>query len=548
MRADLECVCSTRAPRPRRLEVLFLVLSVTACDSSFRSTRPEPAVSLEAAPVGEAAPESQRAPLDLFAPYPHARWRLAPRAQLGSVRIWASHILIEHRDAPMRGAVFGPPESGDAPVRTRTRTRAEASVFAAQVAREAHAAPEQFAELARRRSDDRMTQTTGGSLGALHGVSLLPFPQVLDAFAALRPGEVSRVVETEYGFHVFRLRSPPPAHTFNAAHIVVGYDEATWLAQNLARGPVPRRSRAEALALATALYERAKAAPLEFAQLVAQHSEHIDAAHAGDMGAWSTQQPDAYSRELELLLDLPVHGVAPPIDTLFGFEVVQRTPDRPRERFAMQMIRLPFDASAASSEPTSRQAMLARVTALAQQLSTDPLRFAAIQAEYCCAGHTMEWTEHQEPTLLAFATERLALGEIAAQPIEFASSFAIPKRVDPELVPRRNPLEFQLPAPEDVNLESVASRTPRAVMQEHLSKVAVQAERALALDEARAAELRNASQLPAELSDEATGAEKRAALRGLLERVSVSLGAESYARYLELNRAYFRAWVLEQPF
>jgi PPIC-type PPIASE domain len=310
---------------------------------------------------------------------------------------------------------------------------------------------------------------------------------------------------------------------------------------------VPRRGRDEALSLATSLYERARAAPLEFAELAAQHSEHLDAVHGGDFGAWSTREPDAYSRELELLLELPVYGVAPPIDTLFGIEVVQRTPDRPRERFAMEMIRLPFDADAAPSEPTSKPAVLELAMGLARQLSSEPQRFAALQAKYCCAGQMMKWTARQEPTLLAYAAERLSLSEIAAQPIEFASTYAIPRRVDPELMPPERPRVFQLPAPTDIDLDTVASRTRREVMQEQLGKIAVQVEQALALDAARSAELRSASQLPAEFSDEATGEQRRAAFRALLARVRVPLGAEGYSRYLEMSRAHLRAWVLQQP-
>lgn len=544
MGPDSKSIRSATSARPRWLHAVAFGLGFLGCDSTFRAAQ-----SVEPAALSAATPAAEQpggVPLaDMLAPYPHGRWRLAPRAQLGLVRIWASHILIRHRDATLGGVVFGPLETVGA--RSSIRTRAEARELAERVADEARAVPEQFAALARRRSEDRVTQITGGSLGALHGLSLLVFPQVLDTFAALQPGEVSRAVETDYGFHVFQLRPIPPEHTFNASHIVIGYDEATWLAENLARGPVPRRSRAEALTLATDLYERARAAPLDFADLAARHSEHRDAVHGGDFGAWSTRRPEGYSRELELLLELPVYGVAPPIDTLFGIEVVQRTPDRPRERLAMEMIRLPFDPAAAPSEPTSKPAVLELATRLARQLSSDPQHFPALQAEYCCAGQSMQWTQRQEPTLVAFAAERLELGEIAAQPIEFASSYAIAKRIDPELAPPLTRLVFQLPAPADVDLDVVASRTQQDIMQQQLDNIVVQVQQALALDAALAAELRSASQLPDELSDEATGEQKRAAFRALLERVKVPLGAEGYSRYLEISRRHFRAWILEQP-
>jgi hypothetical protein len=532
------------ARRSLALGGCMLGLCLLGCEGALPATSTGPASSTGSVASTGSVPAVHLA--DRLAPYPPGRWRLAPRADLAQVRLWASHILIRHREATLGGVVFGPLEMRSP--HPDERTKAEARELAERIAQEAQALPERFAQLARQSSEDRVTQTSGGSLGAVQAPSLQVFPQVLDAFAALRPGEVSRVVETDYGFHVFQLRAPPPERTVNASHIVIAHDEAPWLAENLARGSVPRRSRAEALALALTLYEQARVAPREFAELAVRHSEHVDGVHGGDLGAWSTAQPGAYGRELELLLELPESGVAPPIDSLFGIEIVQRTPDRPREHFAMEMIRLPFDPAAPGSEPNSSSATLALAATLMQQVSSDPQRFSALQAQYCCAEQSMQWTEGQEPTLLAYAAERMALGEIAAQPIEFASSYVIARRIDPGLVAPPEPSVFQLPAPEDIDLDAVASRTGREVMQQHLSTIAARVEQALPLDTARAAELRSASQLPPAFADEATGTQKREAFRALLERVRAPLGSEGYSRYLELSRAYFRDWTLAQPF
>lgn len=482
---------------------------------------------------------------DMLAPYPHGRWRLAARAEVARARVWASHILVRHRDVGLGGVVFGPLERA---TRRPERTRADARALAQRIAEEARSAPERFAALAREHSEDLVTKTTNGSLGAVSGASLLAFPQVLDAFAALRSGEVSEAVETDYGFHVFRLRPPPPERSLSAAHIVIGYDEATWLEAHLARGPVPRRSRDAALSIASALYERALAAPREFAALAVESSEHMDALHGGDFGEWSTAAPGAYGRELELLLELPVYGVAPPIDTLFGIEIVQRTPDRPRERFAVQMIRLPFDPSAAPSTPSSRSSVLALATGLAEQLSLAPERFSALQAQYCCAAETLQWTERQEASWVAYAAERLPLGGISPRPIEFASTYVIAKRVEPAASPRALPtVDVPLPAPEEVDLDLVASSSGREALQAQLDRVAREVERALALAPPRAAELRRAMELPRERFDDGGGAERRAAHRELLGRVRSLLGDEGFGRYLEISRAHFLAWRLAQP-
>lgn len=524
-----------------------------ACDGGLLSPRAVESSSSregtsadDVAAAGSPQPVVRGLPLaEMLAPYPHGLWRLAPREDLFSVRIWASHILIRHSEATLRGVVFGPLETADVP--PSERTRADARALAESIAAEAQGAPEQFAALARQRSEDLVTQTTGGSLGAVQGLALLHFPQVLDALAALRPGEVSRAVETDYGFHVFQLRPRPPEAVVSASHVIIGHDDAPWLAEHLARGAVPRRSRSEALALATSIYERARAAPQEFPELVSKYSEHFDAEHGGDFGTWSTRQPGPYSRELELLIELPEHGIAAPIDTLYGIEITQRTPARPRERYAMALIQLPFDPEAAATEPQSKPAMFALATGIARELASDPGRFESIQSQYCCSGESMQWTTRQEPSRVAYAVERLALGEVGAHPIELGSSFAIPRRIDPALAPPEVPLQFELPAPGEVDLDTAASRTSREQMAGLLAAIAEQVERELALDAARATQIKLASELPPEFSDDGSSRQKQAAFRALLERVRVPLGAAGYARYLEIGRAHLRAWILERP-
>src|SRR5262249_2985714 len=148
--------------------------------------------------------------------------------------------------------------------------------------------PAQFAAMAERVSEDVATNTRGGSLGGINAFMLQTCPEVLDALSALKQGEVSRPVESAYGFHVFLLRAPPRDATVSGARIVVGYDEAPWLQAFLARRPLPRRSRAEALALAQKVYERARQGE-DFQRLVEEFTDHQEAVRKGDFGAWSTR-------------------------------------------------------------------------------------------------------------------------------------------------------------------------------------------------------------------------------------------------------------------
>ncbi|WP_141630333.1 peptidylprolyl isomerase, partial [Melaminivora alkalimesophila] len=97
----------------------------------------------------------------------------------------ASHILINApKDAP-------------AAERAQARERAE------QLLAELREAPDRFAELARKNSQDPGSAEAGGDLGFFgRGAMVKPFE---DATFGLAKGEISDVVETDFGYHIIRL-------------------------------------------------------------------------------------------------------------------------------------------------------------------------------------------------------------------------------------------------------------------------------------------------------------------------------------------------------
>jgi peptidyl-prolyl cis-trans isomerase D len=97
----------------------------------------------------------------------------------------ASHILINVDKA--------------APAAERDAARAKAQALLAEVQK----APAQFAELARKNSQDTGSAAKGGDLDFFgRGAMVKAFE---DAAFALKKGETSGVVETEFGFHIIRL-------------------------------------------------------------------------------------------------------------------------------------------------------------------------------------------------------------------------------------------------------------------------------------------------------------------------------------------------------
>ncbi len=87
--------------------------------------------------------------------------------------------------------------------------RQAASDKAGQVLKEIRKSPGKFAELARKYSQDAGSAENGGDLGMVtRGMMVKPFE---DAVFNLKPGEISDVVKSEFGFHIIQLSSIVPA-------------------------------------------------------------------------------------------------------------------------------------------------------------------------------------------------------------------------------------------------------------------------------------------------------------------------------------------------
>jgi parvulin-like peptidyl-prolyl isomerase len=107
-------------------------------------------------------------------------------------------------------------------------------------------AGEDFAALAREASDDPGSKTQGGSLGWFgRGMMVKPFE---DATFALKPGELSVVVESQFGYHVIKLEERRAAgasgggEEVRASHILIAFPRGA----NDSGPPMSPRERARA--------------------------------------------------------------------------------------------------------------------------------------------------------------------------------------------------------------------------------------------------------------------------------------------------------------
>jgi hypothetical protein len=480
----------------------------------------------EAAAQPAAGEESEA----LVTPYPAARWRLASPSQLGHALLWGAHILIAHRDVLPGAVPFKLPEWRPAWPGPE-RSRRDAWLLAESLARQARSDPEKFARLARDHSEDAATKDLGGSLGTVSADQLREWPEVLDAFAALGFGEVSRVVESDFGFHVL-LRKPPPAEQrVGAARLVLAYDRAPWLHRFLGYRPIPSRSRSEAFELGRSLYQRLREHPEDFERLVREHSDHRDALRGGDFGEWSTREPTPFSREIEVLAALPVGQVAEPIDSPFGVEILKRTPERARARFAMAALEQNFDPRLPDNDPASRTSVRKTLAALlpAPGKSAAGALDSQLQLE-----RVLSWVEGRGDAADEIALRQLAFGELATELVERGSSVAIVRRLEPQPEPAP-PVRLDLPAPESPDLEYWLSHYGSA--------------RLFAAVERRACaepSLMNAAVVPLErlsrygaLLEKAPSTEAAAALVRELRLESVAiLGSERSSEYLKVLTGY----------
>lgn len=109
-----------------------------------------------------------------------------PERPAAGERIHASHILIAFKGARRSQA---------------TRSKDEAKKLAGQPLARAKGGAD-FADLAKQFSDDPTAKARGGDLGTFErGAMVKPFA---DAAFALKPGEVSDIVETDFGFHIIK--------------------------------------------------------------------------------------------------------------------------------------------------------------------------------------------------------------------------------------------------------------------------------------------------------------------------------------------------------
>jgi parvulin-like peptidyl-prolyl isomerase len=442
----------TRAPNDEAKKAPVQVSRALGTDSA-----PEERVdSADKSAIEEQVKKPRRS---MYSSYPRGRWRLVPIAELQRVQLWASHILVRHEESLAAETPFSEVPGWEALDSPPSRTRDEALQLAQQIAVEARQSPGEFARLCEKYSEDIETRTRGGSLGGIAiGSWAVRWPQAVDALAATTPGQVSSVVETEFGFHVLLRRAPPAPTQVAAQRIIIGHGAAPFL--GTVSVPV-KRPRGEALELATRIAAEARGEISRFPELVDRYTEGPDKDQAGDIGVWSSREVSTLGREIEALAASSVGDVIGPFDSAFGFQVLLRTPVIPRKKYAAAIAKFPFDADAPADSEKSKAAALARARELIQATSKHTKLVGDLKEGGERVSIAEQWTAGRGAYRLDHELEQMGIGGVTPEPVERTWFYVVAQRLDPATQPRQPEPLFELRSPKAPDVFYAAELAPR---------------------------------------------------------------------------------------
>ncbi len=175
-----------------------------------------------------------------------------------------------------------------------------------------------FSELAKRNSDDSLSAIQGGNLGYVKkGSFVKPFEE---AALVLLPGEVSDLVETQFGYHIIKLIDKK-GDGFTTQHILVKF-------------PTFESSDLETIKFLTDLKGKIQSGQITFEDAAKEYSkDESTKLKGGYIGPIGTEQLD--SAVIERINSVSMGGITDPVrittnGTDFGYEIIKvisKTPE-----------------------------------------------------------------------------------------------------------------------------------------------------------------------------------------------------------------------------
>lgn len=168
---------------------------------------------------------------------------------------------------------------------------------------------EDFAELAKTHSEDPGSGPRGGDLGFFGRGDMVS--EVETAVYELAPGEISEVIQSDFGFHVLKMEEIDGPRV-RARHILFTLQPS-------------EEDAAGAYQKAVKFYERVRAGE-DFTELAKTESDHKESAKlGGKLGNYTEHQPPPGFATI--LSTMALGSVSQPVQTEFGWHVVKVTDD-----------------------------------------------------------------------------------------------------------------------------------------------------------------------------------------------------------------------------
>ncbi|MCA8972115.1 MAG: peptidylprolyl isomerase [Planctomycetes bacterium] len=161
------------------------------------------------------------------------------------------------------------------------------------------------------------SKAEGGYLGQFEPDRMVK--EFTAAVQAIKDGEVTGPVETQFGWHIIeRLPNPAPwPERFAVSHIAISFDGAE---RHIGTS---KRTRDEAKKLATELAAELRAGKRDFAKTASELSDDDNSKNSG--GSIGVRRPsDLFPRMSDAIAALKVDEISDPVETPIGFLILRR--------------------------------------------------------------------------------------------------------------------------------------------------------------------------------------------------------------------------------